>query len=299
MSAVAQERNLFVPGVRSRVPWEEYSALPGVSISRLKELARSPMHYLYRLEHPKQSKAMSLGTAAHTATLEPERFIEQFAIWGERTKSGNLRPRNGKDWEAFEFAHSDKTIITADERDDAVAIAAAVRSNPVAMHYLASGDPEVTMQWASADGMQFRSRADWLTTVAPYNKPDSQPVPHVVGLKTARDCRHFIFSTAAAKLGYHMQWGFYFDAWKALKGGEPRMIEIVVESEPPHAVAVYFIPDDIIDQGRDEYQKLLLRLAECESTGHFPGPQEAEEALTLPSWVYESTNDISELGLEE
>lgn len=278
-------------GIQSRIPWGEYSTMSGVSITRLKELRRSPQHYLYRLTHPKESKALMLGTAAHTAVLEPERFAQQFAVWGERTDGGNLRPRRGKDWDAFAAGHADKTIITADEHALATSIAKAVHSTPAAMRYLESGDPEVTMQWEQG-GMICRGRVDWLTTV------DNEP--HVVGLKTARDCRHFKFGAAAAALGYHLQWGFYFDGYRLLKKREPRMIEIVVESEPPHAVAVYFIPSDIIDQGRDEYQALMLRLAECESTGHFPGPQEIEEPLTLPSWVYgEEHDDLSELGLEE
>jgi hypothetical protein len=280
-------------GIRSRVPWDEYITIEGTSISRLKELRRSPQHYAYRLEHPKESPAMALGTAAHTAVLEPERFSTQFAVWTRRSeKTGNLCPRNGQFYEAFELENPGKTIITADEFALATQIAAAVRTNPIAMRYLERGDPEVTMQWLIGDGHPCRARADWLTRV--------DDVPHVVGLKTARDCRLFKFGHQAAVLGYHLQWGFYYDGFMAIKKCEPRMIEIVVESEPPHAVAVYSIPQDIIDQGRDEYQALMLRLAECESTGHFPGPQEAEEPLSLPSWVYgETTDDLTELGLEQ
>lgn len=279
-------------GIRSRVPWDEYSAIEALSISRLKELRRSPQHYAYRLNHPKESPALVLGTATHTAVLEPERFSTQFAVWSRRSdKTGNLCPRTGQWWEAFEAENVGKTIITADDYALATQMQAAVRSNPLAMRYLEAGDPEVTMQWL-LDGRPCRGRVDWLTRV--------DGVPHVVGLKTSRDCRLFKFGNQAAQLGYHLQWGFYFDAFKAIKENEPRMIEIVVESDAPHAVAVYSIPQDIIDQGRDEYQELMLRLAECESTGHFPGPQEHEEPLSLPSWVYgEAADDITELGLEE
>jgi len=275
--------------IRSRVPWDEYKALPGVSITRLKEIDRSPQHYAYRLDHPKETPPLVLGTAAHTAVLEPERYQRQFAVWARRTESGNLGPRKGQYWDAFVAANPGKSFITEDEHNLAVAMACAVRTHAPAMRYLESGDPEVTMQW-KLDDCPCRARVDWLTNV--------ESVPHIVGLKTARDCRHFIFGSAAAKLKYHLQWGFYFDGYKTIMGREPRMIEIVVESEPPHAVAVYWIPPDIIDQGRDEYQKLMLRLAECESTGEFPGPQEDEEPLTLPSWVYERNDDIGELGLE-
>lgn len=277
-------------GIRSRVPWEEYVALPGDSITRLKELRRSPKHYQYRLKNPKETTALSLGKASHCAVLEPERFDRDHAIWSRRTESGNLGPRNGKWWDAFKLEHAGKTIITEDEHIDVMAIQRAVRSDPDAMRYLAAGDPEVTMQW-TIWGRPCKGRADWLTTV------DDRPV--VVGLKTARDCREFVFGSQAAKLGYHLQWAYYFDGYEGITGNRPKMVEIVVESEPPYAVAVWVITDDIIQQGRDEYMVLLEQLAECERANSWPGPVVGEQNLSLPSWVYEANDDISELGLEE
>jgi hypothetical protein len=95
-----------------------------------------------------------------------------------------------------------------------------------------------------------------------------------------------------------LQWAFYHDGYIAIRGEEPKVVEIVVESEPPHAVAVYSIPQDIIAQGRDEYERLLNQLRECEATGHFPGPHEVEEPLTLPNWYYEQYDDLADIGLE-
>lgn len=280
----------FVPCIRSRVPADEYSALPGTSITRLKELRRSPQHYRYALAHPKESTALRLGTAAHVAVLEPERFDRQFAIWSRRSeKTGNLCPRNGQHWDAFQADHIGKSIITMDEAEEALAIQCAVRSNATAMKYLQVGDPEVTLQW-TIRGRLCRGRADWLTFI--------DGVPWLVGLKTARDCRHFIFGSAAAKLGYHLQWAFYFDGYDFITDVRPRVAEIVVESAPPYAVVVYLIPEDIIQQGRDEYMVLLERLEECERANDWPGPAVGEEILTLPTWVYEQHDDLSELGLE-
>jgi hypothetical protein len=76
------------------------------------------------------------------------------------------------------------------------------------------------------------------------------------------------------------------------------MVEIVVENKPPHAVAVYNIPADIIDQGREEYLEMLALLQDCQRKNEWPGPVTEEQDLTLPSWVYESSDDLTELGLE-
>ncbi len=273
--------------IESRIPFADYLAVDRLSISRLKEMARSPQHYRYRLAHPRETNAMTLGTAAHTAVLEPIRFAAEYAAWTRRSeKTGNLCPRNGQYWEAFESENAGRTIITEDEYELAVAMQAAVRASPAAMRYLANGDPEVSMQWEPGR----KGRVDWFAEV------DDEPC--LVGLKTARDCRHMIFGNAAAKLRYHLQWAWYYDGFTAISGQVPRVVEIVVESAPPHAVAVYTITQDIIAQGRDEYEQLLSQLAECEATGIYPGPHEIEEELTLPSWIYEQTDDITTLDLE-
>lgn len=276
-------------GIASRVPFDDYAKVPAVSITRLKELKRSPMHYRHALANPRDTGPMRLGTAAHCAVLEPERFAREFAVWSRRTSTGGMAPRNGQYWDAFRAENTGKSIVTEDEFALAMAMRDAVRGHPAAIRYLEAGDPEVTLKWAWATRF-CKGRVDWLTNV------DGGPV--IVGLKTARDCRHFAFGSQAAKLGYHLQWCWYRDGYYDLTGREPRMVEIVVESAAPHAVAVYVIPDDILAQGRDEYLRLLEVLTECETTDTWPGPVPTEEHLTLPSWAYEATDDdVDELGL--
>src|SRR5690606_4436228 len=70
-----------VTAITPRMPWDDYLALPGVSITRLKELGRSPQHYRYRRDNPKESAPLTLGRAAHCAVLEPERYERDHAVW--------------------------------------------------------------------------------------------------------------------------------------------------------------------------------------------------------------------------
>jgi hypothetical protein len=284
--------------ILSRVPRDEYDALVGLSITRLKELRRSPQHYQHALVHPKESAPLTLGIATHVAVLEPERFDRDFAIWDRRTDSGRLAPRNGKWWDAFAAEHTHQTILTEDEATVAMQTALAVRQDPVAMKYLSTGDPEITMQWqfpletpGIIEMRDCKGRADWLTTV--------EGRPTLVGLKTARDCRPMIFGNQCARLGYHIQMAWYHDAFVTITGKSPYMVEVVVESEAPHAVATYIIPKDVIEQGRDEYQALLRLLVQCEVSGEWPGPVPKEEYLTLPSWVFpRGEDDLEDLELE-
>lgn len=269
-------------GIFPGVPWEEYSKWPGVSITRLKEIGRSPLHYRHRLANPKDSPSMSLGRAAHVAVLEPERFAD-FPVW-------DAGPRRGGAWEAFKQMHGTRNILTVDERDAAKAIAKAVRQDDRAMKYLCKGEAEVSMRWIGDGGVACKGRVDWLTKGA------------IVGLKTTRDIRAPFFGKQAVNFGYCAQWAYYRDGFTEIASPAlhqtPRMVEIVVEPEAPHDVAVYAIEDDILDIGRDEYQGWLNRLAACETYNEWLGAVPKEVPLELPAWAYRQDDDVSDLGLE-
>lgn len=279
--------------ITSRMPRAEYDAIAALNISRLKEMKRSALHFKHLIDNPKVSDPLILGTATHVAVLEPERYSRDFAVWDRSTAGGKMAPRAGQYWETFVRENVGRSHLTPEQHRLANAIAAAVRFNPAANKYLEIGDPEVTLEWnlpAELGGRPAKGRVDWATKV------DGRA--HLVGLKTARDCRHFQFSKQAANLGYHMGWAYYFDGFTAIKGVEPELIEIVVEVEPPHAVAVYRIPNDIILQGREEYWECVKALAECEADGCWPGPSVGVEDLTLPSWAYKQDNDLNDIGLQ-
>jgi len=276
--------------IRSRVPEAEYRAIPALNISRLKLLQKSPLHYHYETQHPSEpTPAMVLGTATHCAVLEPERFCRDYVAWCAKTSAGRTAPRTGKAWDEFVREFGERTILSEADAELAANMARAVRNDPVASRYLASGDPEVTMQWSLGD-RACKGRADWITAL------DGEPV--LAGLKTTRDVRHFAFAGTSARLGYHMQWVWYHDGYQQITGNTPRMVEIAVESAPPHAVVVYVITEDILAQGRDDYLALIETLDYCERTGEWPGPAQTEQILSLPSWIYGTDEDASELGLE-
>src|SRR5574342_605280 len=188
----------------------QYDTLPGVSITRLKELRRSPLHYQYRLTNPKEpTKSMELGTATHIAVLEPERFLREFALWTTTREDGSTRIRRGKEWDAFQEQHAGKTIIREDEYDQAIAIRDAVRADPVAMKYLAMGKPEVAMTWTETEtGTKSRGRVDWVTTI--------QKRPFIVDLKGTRNANHIWFSKDVARLDYHLQAAYYADGYETV-----------------------------------------------------------------------------------
>lgn len=263
----------------ANVPYATYAAAAGQNVSPLKNFARSALHFKHGRENKTESDALTLGTAAHCATLEPHRFGTDFAVWDLRKENGDMAARTGPKWEAFKAANVGRELITEDQRDAALAIAKSVRACPEAMVYLKRGHAEVSMSWQHDEPeIELKGRVDWLTVI------DGCDV--IVGLKTTRDLRPREFSAQAARLCYHWQWAYYADGYERITGRKPAMVEIVVESAAPHAVAVYRIPEHVLERGRQEYRDALTTLAQCEASGVWPGPVVGEVEFDLPGWAY-------------
>lgn len=281
----------LISEMQSGMPYEWYERQDGERISHLKLLDRSPQHYIYGRQHSIVTRPLRLGRASHTAVLEPERFAAEYLVWRGLTKNGTPAARNPKHkkYAAFLQESAGRTILDQVEERAALTIQQAVRTNADAMRYLAAGDAELTLLWPIR-GRQCKGRVDWLAIL------DGRYV--IVGLKTARNCTLFPFSTAAAKLLYHAQWAWYHDGFHIITGEVPRLVEIVVESAAPHAVVVYTIPDEVIQQGREVYERLLMLLEQCEHANQWPGPAPGEVLFSLPTWAYHTQDDLSDLGLE-
>jgi hypothetical protein len=272
----------------------DYSSLPGINITSLKELARSPLHYRHRLENPRAAtKSLELGTVSHVAVLEPEQFLREYVLWDAKTDDGEkTKPRRGKAWEAFQEQHAGKKIIRSDEYDVAISLRDAVRADPVAMKYLAMGRPEVAMTWTDEHtGLACKGRVDWVTHV--------EGIDCIVDLKGTRNASPSSFARDCARLNYHLQLAFYADGYEQATGKTPRVVVVAVEFEPPHDVVTYIVPAEVTELGQDEYRKLLERYSECAGNKSWPGCGDgAEKILQLPAWATPTDEDISDLDLD-
>lgn len=270
----------------------DYATLEGASITTLKELRNSPKHYRHRLKHPRKSSAqMELGTVAHIAVLEPERFLKEYVLWQAKDADGSTRQRRGKVYDAFCEANTGKSVVRDEEYDEAISMRESVRRDPIAMKYLAQGEPEVALQWVDdLTGLNCRGRVDWYTQI------DGGPC--IVDLKTTRNAEPLFFSRDVAKMDYHLQLAYYSDAVQKATGKQPRVVIVAVESFAPYDVVTYVVPDDVLEIGRDAYHGLLEKLKVCQALNHWPGKSEDQErVLQLPSWAVpdEENDDMQDL----
>lgn len=263
--------------------YEKYRAIPAVNYSTLKNMMRSPLAYRYFIDNPRPSTpAMDLGKHTHRMILEPN-TVGDFAVWGE-LEGQNVR--RGKVWDEFraECAISNKQVITKDERAGMIGMATAVRKSALAMRYLDGGHSEVSCVWRDKKfNRDCKGRFDKVILIGGK--------PHIVDLKTTRDCRPMRFGNEAYRMGYHIQLAMYEDGYRVITGETPKMIEIAVENKPPYELVVYEVSDDVLFQGHEDYVRLMKLLAESERTGAWPPAEESITTLSLPSYAYGSDAD--------
>jgi len=75
---------------------EKYHAVDALSKSMMSKILKSPAHYRAALEeHQEPSKAMQMGTAIHTAVLEPHLYSQVVAVVPPDIDG---RTKEGKAW---------------------------------------------------------------------------------------------------------------------------------------------------------------------------------------------------------
>lgn len=254
------------------VPFADYLALPGVHFSTLKALDLSPRHYRRAVDHGRaDTDALRLGRITHAMILTPD-APAGVAIW-----DGPVR--RGKAWEAFAVEHARMDIVRREDLAAAESMRAAVMRHPLAARLLAHGEPEVTIQWESDDGIACRARADWMT-----------PSGGIVELKTTRFPSPRAFMGECARRAYHAQVAFYEDGRDRSRGWAPGVAPctylIAVENVEPFDVCVYRVGGDSVEVGRRKIDEWMATLAECQRSGQWPGAGgELAIDLELPEWA--------------
>lgn len=264
---------------------ESYDAIKGrVNWSTLKNIARSPAHYLHGMTTPREdTAALRLGRAVHMAVFEPERMAAAYAIW-----DGGIR--RGKAWDAFSERNAHREILTEAEMATCLDLSVAVRNNPVAAQYVSGGKGEQTALWTDrVYQLECKARLDFVADCGA-----------LVDLKTTRDASPGGFSKVAWAYQYHVQAAWYSDGYEAATGKRLPYVLVAVEKEAPHVVQVYRVPDAILDLGRETYRNLLGTLVDCRKASAWPGYSTAAMELELPRWAvsFADDEDLADMDLQ-
>jgi exodeoxyribonuclease VIII len=260
-----------------------YRAISRPSVSLLKKGAKSPAHLKAGMDGlgPQFSKeASDVGRLCHTAVLEPHLLASEFAIspkFDRRTKQGKAEAA------AFDEGVGDRTVVTEDQFQLALAIRDSVLAHPLAASILEVGAAELSAFWdaVSEDGESIpaKGRLDWVV------EDFEGGGPLIFDLKTCQDASAEDFPKSAGRFGYHLQAAFYSDGYRSITGERPRFIFGAVEKSAPFGVQLFEFDLAAIAKGRAAYQRALSAYSHGLRTGEWPNYPTDVVQMSLPPWI--------------
>jgi exodeoxyribonuclease VIII len=258
-----------IPAMVLNMPMEAYHNHQGsISNSGLNLVSRSPAHYAFRAPW-KATRAVEIGTAFHTALLEPERFKQDYMI----TNSDDRRVVEYKD--AAKIYGNEKTLTKNEGLSVAVMSESIAANQAAAAIFKKKGWSEVSVFVTDTEtGIVMRCRFDWLTNCG-------------IGLdlKKTQDCREFAFSKSLFTYRYHCQAAMYAHIYQIATGEPLRAFRLLaVEEDPPCANVLYHIDPLALEYGHKQYREALNQYAQAVASDVWES-YSGEGIVTLPEWV--------------
>ena len=293
-------------------PDRDYRRAEGVSQSELKEILRSPAHYLARYGPDAvptfPSAAMIIGTALHARVLEPETFDGLFCNRGEVAKEPTVAelkellaaegvevPKAAKKPDLLALAYPDglptetRTTLAPEDFAAVEGMARALQEHPaICRHgWLDSEAPgfrrmnEVSI-YAEASaaliGMPMKGRIDRL-------------IRHgdgwiVIDLKSTDSAGPDDFQRKAFGLGYDLQAAYYSHLIEQALGGPVSFLFAAIERRAPHAIAIYQASAALLQSGREKMTRAADLLRFSRENDYWPSYGDGEIlSLDPPAWA--------------
>lgn len=250
----------------------DYREHEGVSRSDLNVLlTQTPLHFKYKIENrgEEDSKALHEGRIFHKEVLEPETFLEEFAIIPDVDR----RTRAGKElYASFLLETETKEPCTLADYEKAVAMKKAIDSNPLAKKFL-TGVHEVSYFWTdSFTGEKCKVRPDCIAEV------DGKK--YIVDYKTTDSCADGHFERSVRQYGYKFQAGMYREGVFQNTFEEYGFAFVAQEKKAPYATRVYVCSEDFIQEGYDLFRKAIGIYHFCKTNDVWPGYEGVESVVS-------------------
>lgn len=270
---------LTAPGIYDGISNRDYHANPALGSTSLKTLAtRTPAHYMWDQEHPKNSDAFTLGTAAHSVILEGD--YTRIAV----VDADNWLTKAAKEAKAAALADGMQPLLKK-EMEQVLAMHRAVMAHPVAGPLFINHRAEASVFW-DEDGLNLKCR------------PDAWHPDKLVDLKTTINADPREFGKTAHNYGYHQSAAHYQDGVKAATGEELPFTFVLVEKTAPYLVSVVQLDWEAIELGRALNDRAKRIYRECTAAANWPG-YPASEPIELPTFAVYQLEDLLGINNQE
>jgi len=266
-------KNFLADGLYENLPIDEYHSDTAIGSSTLKTLARkTPAHVIG--SQRKESAAFDFGSALHLAVLEPHK--------NEKIVCGPEDRRGAKWTSAKADAEVEgKLLLTSGDYSKVMSARDSIFKN-VDCAELLSGrvDPEISVFHTNEEfDLRLKIRPDL------YNYESDV----MIDLKTSQSASPDFFARSISDYGYHIQAAFYEKVWngyhKTLIGA---FLFMVVEKEPPYAIAVYELDHATLLEGYNLVQQGLEKYKECRTKNVWPGYPSGVQKIGIPAYAFKT-----------
>jgi len=246
----------------------DYFSLEALSASGAKELLRSPAHYRYWKDNPKEpTAAMVFGTLVHALILEPHRSIYDVVS----IKQLNWTTKEGKA-EREGLQKLGLPIVSQQDADRAMRVRDVVLNHEQAKELLDGASCEKNYQWQG-----------YTPKVACKAGVDAVGPAGIIDVKTTIDASPEGFARRVRSLNYHLQAAHYIDGVSHVDGVMHSFTFIAVETSPPYAVACYQLDRNALSAGHAAMDRLALVYARCLASGEWPAYPSRSTVLSIPN----------------
>tara|TARA_R110000850_G_scaffold1623_1_gene8895 strand:- start:1118 stop:1975 length:858 start_codon:yes stop_codon:yes gene_type:complete len=265
----------------SDMPNEVYHALPGISKSGLDKVDISPAHYAYA-EPNKSTRAMEIGTAIHSAVLEPELFKVDYMLLKD------VHDRRSSEYkQAVKALGSGEKVLTGTEADRVTGMQLSAEGNE---------------QWAAMTSRDHYSELSALVQCPKTGVLLRARFDHIgfdgvaVDLKKTQDARYESFQKSVANYRYHVQDAFYSYVYELVTGKPLEAFWfLAIEENAPNTCKLYRLDDEARAIGRRQFMANLEAYAEADKTGDWVTYDTTAELMSLPAWALDEDDEGVEL----
>ena len=228
---------------------EHYHSHDGyVSSSMIRTLADSPAkyhaEYIARTVKREETPAMALGTAVHTAALEPERYAAEYVV--TPPECSDRRTKAYKEWAAG--CEPGVIVLTQSDAETVAMMVDGLRSNPAIRGLLdAHGRVEESIRWTDILETKCKIRPDKVIEHAEV----------VVDIKTTQECTVHAFEQSIGAFRYDLQAAFYL---RGLAGIDYRFMFLVIEKTAPFRARIFELEEDSLRAASDKIESLIIEL---------------------------------------
>jgi hypothetical protein len=234
------------------------------------------------------SPALVIGSGFHTATLEPEKLDDEFAVKPSEIDGQGPRTKHYKEsFELMQKSEPDKQWLAPADYDLILEMAGSALENPVLRHYMADIDKVVEgTGYFEMEGAKCKVRPDLYIPGAGV----------VIDLKSTQDASNRGFTKSVRQFGYLFQACWYMHALRLLGEKPKQFVFIAVEKTAPYATAAYTIKESDINKQFSNMERACQLWATCQSSGIWPGYSDMVETLDLGSQITNNRLNISQLA---